>query len=88
MGSKRLSKKNMLIKKLPAAESLGAATVICSDKTGTITKNQMTITKIFTDHQIIKVTGAGYRPEGNFYINTAIGAMSPGFENNDLGFQY
>ncbi|MBW2982222.1 cation-translocating P-type ATPase [Candidatus Woesearchaeota archaeon] len=69
MGSKRLSKKNMLIKKLPAAESLGAATVICSDKTGTITKNQMTITKIYSNNDIIKVTGTGYKPEGNFYIN-------------------
>jgi len=68
MGSKRLVKKNMLIKKLPAAESLGAATVICSDKTGTITKNQMTITKIYTNKNVIKITGTGYKPEGNFYI--------------------
>ncbi len=69
MGTKRLAKKNMLIKKLPAAESLGATTIICSDKTGTITKNQMTITKIFYDNQIIKVSGAGYEPKGNFYVN-------------------
>ena len=69
MGTKRLAKKNMLIKKLPAAESLGAATIICSDKTGTITKNQMTITEIFYDNQIIKVSGAGYEPKGNFYAN-------------------
>ncbi|MBL7055146.1 cation-translocating P-type ATPase [Candidatus Woesearchaeota archaeon] len=69
MGTKRLAKKNMLIKKLPAAESLGAATIICSDKTGTITKNQMTITEIFYDNQIIKVSGAGYEPKGNFYVD-------------------
>ncbi len=69
MGTKRLAKKNMLIKKLPAAESLGATTVIVSDKTGTITKNQMTITNIFYDGEIIKVSGTGYEPEGNFYIN-------------------
>jgi len=67
MGTKRLAKQNMLIKKLPAAESLGAATIICSDKTGTITKNQMTVTNIYTDNQIINVTGAGYEPKGNFY---------------------
>lgn len=69
MGAKRLIKKNMLIKKLPAAESLGAATVICTDKTGTLTKNQMTITKIYTDHKIIDVTGTGYEPKGDFYID-------------------
>ena len=69
MGTKRLAKKNMLIKKLPAAESLGAATIICSDKTGTITKNQMTVTDIFYDNQLIKVSGTGYDPKGNFYAD-------------------
>ncbi len=67
MGTKRLAKKNMLIKKLPAAESLGSVTVICSDKTGTITKNQMTVTKMFYDNQTIDVTGAGYEPKGTFF---------------------
>jgi P-type Ca2+ transporter type 2C len=66
MGAKRLAKKNMLIKKLPAAESLGAATIICSDKTGTITKNQMTITQIYTNNETINVSGSGYEPKGNF----------------------
>jgi len=69
MGTKKLARKNMLIKKLPAAESLGATTIICSDKTGTITKNQMTITDIFYDNQTIKVSGTGYEPKGNFYAN-------------------
>jgi P-type Ca2+ transporter type 2C len=69
MGTKRLANKNMLIKKLPAAESLGAATIICSDKTGTITKNQMTITDIFYNNNLIKVRGAGYNPKGDFYID-------------------
>ena len=68
MGAKRLAKKNMLIKKLPAAESLGAATIICSDKTGTITKNEMTITDIFFDDQVIRVSGSGYEPKGNLYV--------------------
>jgi P-type Ca2+ transporter type 2C len=68
-GANDLAKKNMLIKKLPAAESLGATTIICSDKTGTITKNQMTITNIFHNDKIIKVSGAGYEPKGDFYIN-------------------
>jgi Ca2+-transporting ATPase len=69
-GTRRLSKKNMLIKKLPAAESLGAVTVIASDKTGTITKNQMTITDIFFDGQLIKVSGTGYEPKGEFYAGS------------------
>jgi Ca2+-transporting ATPase len=65
-GSSDLAKKNMLIKKLPAAESLGAATMICSDKTGTITKNQMTITDVYFSDSLIKVSGTGYTPEGKF----------------------
>lgn len=72
MGAKRLSKKNMLIKKLPAAESLGAATIICSDKTGTITKNQMTITHIYANDKIINVTGAGYEPKGEFRVGSKV----------------
>jgi P-type Ca2+ transporter type 2C len=67
-GANRLASKNMIIKKLPAAESLGAVTVICSDKTGTLTKNQMTITKIFASNKIIGVTGSGYYPTGEFYF--------------------
>ncbi len=64
-GANRLVKKNMLVKQLPAAESLGDVTVICSDKTGTITKNQMTVTKIFCSEEI-EVSGIGYNPEGKF----------------------
>lgn len=66
-GASRLASKNMIVKKLPAAESLGAVTVICSDKTGTLTKNQMTITKIFASNKTLGVTGSGYHPQGEFY---------------------
>jgi len=67
MGAKNLAARNMVIKKLPAAESLGAVTIICSDKTGTITKNQMTVTSIFADDRVIAVSGSGYEPQGNFF---------------------
>ena len=67
LGANRLAKQNMLIKKLPAAESLGAVTVICSDKTGTITKNQMTVTDFYADGAHITVSGAGYEPSGDFF---------------------
>lgn len=59
MGSKFLAKFNMLVKKLPAAESLGAATFICTDKTGTITQNQMSVTRVFFDDQIIRIDNSG-----------------------------
>lgn len=66
MGSKFLAQFNMLVKKLPAAESLGAATIICSDKTGTITQNQMSVTRIFFNDQIISIDNAGdLRAGGN-----------------------
>ena len=68
-GAKDLAKQNMLIKKLPAAESLGAATIICSDKTGTITKNEMTVTKLYFDNKDIDIDGSGYNPNGEFTFN-------------------
>jgi P-type Ca2+ transporter type 2C len=66
LGAKTLATKKMIIKKLPAAESLGSVTTICSDKTGTITKNQMTVTKLYTNDAVISVSGTGYNPEGGF----------------------
>ena len=68
MGAKRLAKKNMLIKKLAAAESLGAATIICTDKTGTLTKNEMTVTDIYMNGKNLKVSGTGYEPIGEFTL--------------------
>jgi len=59
-----MAKRNGLIRRLPAAETLGCTTVICSDKTGTLTKNEMTVTRIFADGKDYNLTGVGYNPEG------------------------
>lgn len=69
LGAKVLASRNMIIKKLPAAESLGAVTIICSDKTGTITKNQMTVTRLFANGRVLSVSGTGYEPGGKFFVD-------------------
>lgn len=66
IGMKRMAKKNALVKSLPAVETLGSTTVICTDKTGTLTENQMTVQEIFVSGRDISITGTGYAPEGKF----------------------
>ncbi len=70
LGLKRMASANALIRKLPVVETLGSATVICSDKTGTLTKNEMTVQQIYTSENLISISGLGYDPEGEFTLDS------------------
>src|SRR3989344_6555901 len=69
LGVQRMVKNNVLVRKLSSAETLGSVTIIASDKTGTITCNQMTVKKIYDCKNIIDVTGEGYNNDGGFFLN-------------------
>ncbi len=68
IGVRRMAAANAIVRKLPAVETLGAATVICSDKTGTLTRNEMTVRAIATASALIEIEGSGYIPEGAFTL--------------------
>lgn len=69
LGMREMIRRHALIRRLSSVETLGSATVICSDKTGTLTQNEMTVTRIWADGQYIDVTGSGYKPAGQFLVD-------------------
>lgn len=69
LGIKAMAREKVLLRRLQAAETLGAATTICTDKTGTLTQNQMTVKKIWLFGMQLDVTGSGYDPKGHFELN-------------------
>ena len=77
LGVRRMAAANAIVRKLPAVETLGAATVICSDKTGTLTRNEMTVRAVMTADAVVAVGGSGYIPEGDFTIKGEKLTQSP-----------
>ncbi len=71
LGVQRMVKRHALVRRLPVVEALGSTSVICSDKTGTLTRDEMTVRQIFVAGQRVEVSGAGYAPEGSFVQNGA-----------------
>jgi P-type Ca2+ transporter type 2C len=66
VGVNRMARRKAIIRRLPAVDTLGAASVICSDKTGTLTSNQMTVQQIWMPDHVIRISGVGFEPEGEF----------------------
>jgi P-type Ca2+ transporter type 2C len=77
IAAQRMVKRHALIRRLPAIETLGSVSVICSDKTGTLTRDEMTVRKVFVAGERLDVSGAGYEPQGEFSCNGSAVEPSP-----------
>ncbi|MFP3867733.1 MAG: cation-translocating P-type ATPase [Desulfobacteraceae bacterium] len=69
IGTTKMARRNAIIKRLPAVETMGCTTVICTDKTGTLTRNEMTVRQLYLDDIQVEVTGSGYLPQGEFLVS-------------------
>ncbi len=81
LGAREFAKRHAIIRRLSSAESLGATTVICSDKTGTLTKGEMTVRRIYNNGKTVEVSGVGYEPKGDF--SSSSDALNP-LDDKDL----
>jgi len=81
LGARELSKRNAVVRRLASVETLGSTTVICSDKTGTLTKGEMTVRKLYLNSKVIEVTGTGYESKGEFQQD---GKRIQAQENDDV----
>ncbi len=98
LGMREMVRRHALIRRLASVETLGSATVICSDKTGTLTQNEMTVTRMWVDGQFIGISGSGYQPVGDFLVDGrkidpadypgALNALWIGVLNNDAELEY
>ena len=77
IGVQRMVKRNALVRRLPAVETLGSTSVICSDKTGTLTKDEMTVRRLYTQQRTLSVSGSGYAPEGELSLDGRAVEPSP-----------
>ena len=97
LGMREMIKRHALIRRLASVETLGSATTICSDKTGTLTQNEMTVTRVWADGEVVDVSGSGYNPVGSFSVDgktvnladyqATLTALWVGAVNNDANLE-
>jgi len=87
LGVQRMAKRRAIVRRLPAVETLGTVSVICSDKTGTLTRNEMTVTRLYAGGKTYGVTGEGYDPTGSFYFMDNNGARQDVDPDGDISLR-